>query len=236
MIDLYTWPTPNGHKVHIMLEEVGLDYTVHPVAINKGEQFSDFFLKLNPNHRIPAIVDHDGPEGRPFGLFESGAILIYLAEKTDSPLLPTRPEANYRTLQWLMFQMSGVGPMFGQANHFRNYAVEKHEYAIDRYTKEAGRLLGVLDTQLGESRYLAGGDCTIADIAVWPWLRRTHRQGQTLEDSPNVKRWFDAIAARPAVRRGIQVLADRQRPDDAQITDEERKWMFGEEQYRAHKS
>lgn len=236
MIDVYTWPTPNGHKVHIMLEEVGLNYTVHPVAIGKGEQFEDSFLKINPNHRIPAIVDQDGPEGRPFSLFESGAILIYLAEKTDSLLLPTIPEANYRTIQWLMFQMGGVGPMFGQANHFRSYAAEAHEYAIERYTKEAGRLLGVLNTRLGEAEYLAGDDCTIADISTWPWLRRTHRQGQDLNDFPNVKRWFDVIAERPAVRRGIEVLADRQRPDNAQISDEERKWMFGDEQYQAHRT
>lgn len=236
MIDVYTWPTPNGHKVHIMLEEVGLDYTVHPIAIGQGEQFQDFFLEINPNHRIPAIVDQDGPEGRPFSLFESGAILIYLAEKTDSLLLPTVPEVNYRTIQWLMFQMSGVGPMFGQANHFRSYATERHEYAIDRYTKEAGRLLGVLNTRLGESEYLADDEYTIADIATWPWLRRTHRQGQDSNDFPNVKRWFDDIAERPAVQRGVEVLADRQRPDDVAVTDEERKWMFGDEQYQAHKT
>ncbi|MPY74462.1 MAG: glutathione S-transferase family protein [Alphaproteobacteria bacterium] len=235
MIDVYTWPTPNGHKVHIMLEEVGLKYTIHPIAIGKGEQFQAFFLKLNPNHRIPAIVDQDGPEGKPMSLFESGAILLYLAEKTGSGLLPKTPELKYRTMQWLMFQMGGVGPMFGQANHFRGYAVDKHAYSVERYTKEAGRLMGVLDTRLGESEYLAGGVYTIADIATWPWLRNLHRQGQDLNDFPNVKRWFDAIAARPAVQRGIQVLADKARPANVGMTDEERKWMFGEEQYKAHK-
>ena len=234
MIDVYTWPTPNGHKVHIMLEELGLDYTVHPIAIGKGEQFQEFFLKLNPNHRIPAIIDRDGPGGRPIGLFESGAILFYLAEKTGSDLLPAEPEARYAAMQWLMFQMGGVGPMFGQANHFRSYATDEHRYSIERYTKEAGRLLSVLNVRLGEAGYLAGGAYTIADIATFPWLRRVRRQGQDLNDFPHVKRWFDGIDARPAVRRGCAVLAEHRRPDNAGMTDEERKWMFGEAQYKAH--
>ena len=234
MIDVYTWPTPNGHKVHIMLEECGLDYTIHPIAIGKGEQFQEFFLKLNPNHRIPAIIDQDGPGGKPLSLFESGAILFYLGEKTGSELLPTDPVLRYHAMQWLMFQMGGVGPMYGQANHFRAYAVEEHAYSVDRYTKETGRLLGVLNTRLGESEYLAGDSYTIADIATWPWQRNMPKRGQNLDDFPNVKRWFDQIAERPAVQRGVAVLADKARPDNAGMTEEERKWMFGDEQYKAH--
>ncbi len=229
MIDVYTWPTPNGHKVHIMLEETGLDYTVHPINIGKGDQFQDFFLKMNPNHRIPVIVDREGPDGQPFTLFESGAILVYLANKTGM-LFPRDPRPRYLALQWLMFQMGGVGPMFGQANHFRQYAPEKVPYAVERYTKECGRLLHVLDVRLGEAPYLAGEEYTIADIAVWPWLRRPERQGQSLDEHPNVKRWFETIAERPAVQRGVEVLAEFQRRGP--ITDEERRWMFGEEQYK----
>jgi GST-like protein len=234
MIDVYTWPTPNGHKVHIMLEEVGLKYTIHPIAIGKGEQFQEFFLKLNPNHRIPAIVDQEGPEGKPLTLFESGAILYYLAEKTGSDLLPRTPMLKYHTMQWLMFQMGGVGPMYGQANHFRAYAVDEHKYSVERYTKEAGRLLSVLNTRLGESEYLAGDVYTIADIATWPWQRNMEKRGHSLSDFPNVKRWFDQIAERPAVQRGIEVLADKARPANAGMSAEERKWMFGDEQYKAH--
>ena len=235
MIDVYTWPTPNGHKVHIMLEELGLDYTVHPVAIGKGEQFRESFLKLNPNHRIPAIVDKDGPEGCPITLFESGAILFYLAEKTGSELLPKSPEMRYHTMQWLMFQMGGVGPMYGQANHFRAYAVDEHAYSVERYTKEVGRLLAVLDKRLGESEYLAGDMYSIADIATWPWQRNMPKRGHDLDNFPNVKRWFDAVGARRAVQRGIQVLAEHARPDNAGMTEEERKWMFGDAQYQAHR-
>ncbi len=234
MIDVYTWPTPNGHKVHIMLEEVGLDYTVHPIAIGKGEQFQEHFLKINPNHRIPAIIDQDGPGGRPMSLFESGAILFYLAEKTGSALLPAAGEPRFHAMQWLMFQMGGVGPMFGQANHFRGYAEEEHAYSAERYTKEAGRLLSVLNKRLGEADYLAGDAYTIADIATWPWLRNLHKQGQDINDFPNVKRWFDTVADRPAVQRGAEVLVEHQRPANAGMTEEERKWMFGDAQYKAH--
>ena len=235
MIDVYTWPTPNGHKVHIMLEELRLDYTIHPIAIGKGEQFQEFFLKINPNHRIPVIIDRDGPGGQKIILFESGAILFYLAEKTGSALLPTAPQERYTAMQWLMFQMGGVGPMFGQANHFRAYATEQHQYSIDRYTKEVGRLLGVLNTRLEDADYLAGDNYTIADIATFPWLRNMGKRGHDLANFPNVNRWFELITARPAVQQGCKVLAKHQRPDDAGMTEEERKWMFGDEQYQAHR-
>jgi GST-like protein len=229
MIDLYSWPTPNGHKVHIMLEETGLAYTVHPINIQKGDQFQPEFLKISPNNRIPAIVDQDGPGGKPYSLFESGAILIYLAEKTGK-FLPTEPTAKYDTLQWLMWQMGGIGPMFGQAHHFRGYAPVEIPYAVDRYTKEAGRLYGILDKRLGESAYLAGPDYTIADIATFPWTRSIDRQGHSLDDFPNVKRWSDAINARPGVAKGVTVLEDV-RGERKPLSDEERAVMFGDKQF-----
>ncbi len=229
MIDLYSWPTPNGHKVHIMLEETGLAYTIHPINIQKGDQFQPEFLKISPNNRIPAIIDQDGPGGKPYSLFESGAILIYLAEKTGK-FLPTEPTAKYDTLQWLMWQMGGIGPMFGQAHHFRGYAPVEIPYAVDRYTKEAGRLYGILDKRLGESAYLAGPDYTIADIATFPWTRSIDRQGHSLDDFPNVKRWSDAINARPAVQRGCRVLEDV-RGERKPLSDEERAVMFGDKQF-----
>lgn len=229
MIDLYSWPTPNGHKVHIMLEETGLAYTIHPVNIQKGDQFQPEFLKISPNNRIPAIIDQDGPGGKPYSLFESGAILIYLAEKTGK-FLPTEPMAKYDTLQWLMWQMGGIGPMFGQAHHFRGYAPVEIPYAVDRYTKEAGRLYGILDKRLGESAYLAGPDYTIADIATFPWTRSIDRQGHSLDDFPNVKRWSDAINARPGVAKGVTVLEDV-RGERKPLSDEERAVMFGDKQF-----
>tara|TARA_B100000427_G_scaffold254592_1_gene218164 strand:- start:1368 stop:2066 length:699 start_codon:yes stop_codon:yes gene_type:complete len=229
MIDAYSWPTPNGHKVHIMLEETGLEYQVHPINIQKGDQFQPEFLKISPNNRIPAIIDQDGPGGKPYSLFESGAILIYLAEKTGK-FLPTDPIARYDTLQWLMWQMGGVGPMFGQAHHFRGYAPEKIEYGIERYTKEAGRLYGVMDKRLAQSEYLAGPEYTIADIATFPWTRSIDRQGHSLDDFPNVKRWSDAINARPGVQRGVQVL-EAERGPRKELTDEERAVMFGDKQF-----
>lgn len=229
MIDLYSWPTPNGHKVHIMLEETGLAYTIHPINIQKGDQFQPEFLKISPNNRIPAIIDQDGPGGKPYSLFESGAILIYLAEKTGK-FLPTEPTAKYDTLQWLMWQMGGIGPMFGQAHHFRGYAPVEIPYAVDRYTKEAGRLYGILDKQLGQSVYLAGPDYTIADIATFPWTRSIDRQGHSLDDFPNVKRWSDAINARPGVAKGVTVLEDV-RGERKPLSDEERAVMFGDKQF-----
>lgn len=231
MIDLYTWPTPNGHKIHIMLEETGLEYRVIPVDIGKGDQFNPAFLAISPNNKMPAIVDPDGPGGAPISLFESGAILIYLAEKTGM-FLPSEPRARYTVLQWLMFQMGGVGPMLGQAHHFRSYAPKKIPYAIDRYTNEAGRLYRVVDRRLGESPWLGGEDYSIADIATFPWLRRYERQGQRLEDYPNLARWFATMAARPAVQRGLAVLADRQ--SAAPLTDEARENLFGARQFNRH--
>ena len=229
MIDAYSWPTPNGHKVHIMLEETGLEYKAHGINIQKGDQFEPEFLKISPNNRIPAIIDHDGPGGKPYSLFESGAILIYLADKTGQ-FLPTDPIAKYDTLQWLMWQMGGVGPMFGQAHHFRGYAPEEIQYGIDRYTKEAGRLYGVMDKRLCESEYLAGPEYTIADIATFPWTRSIDRQGHSLDDFPNVKRWSDTLNARPGVQRGCQVL-EAERGERGPLTDEQRSVMFGDKQF-----
>ncbi len=230
-IQLWSWPTPNGHKVHIMLEELGLPYEVIPVDIGAGDQFKPEFLAITPNHRIPAIVDPEGPGGRPLRLFESAAILIYLAEKTGSALLPREGEARYRCLQWTMFQMGGIGPMFGQYNHFANYAPEKLPYAIERYTNEVARLHRVLDKGLAGSPYLAGEEYSIADICTFPWIRNADRRGVDLAHFPNVKRWHDAIAARPAVQRGVQVLADRQRRGP--MTDAQRDIMFGKTQFAA---
>jgi GSH-dependent disulfide-bond oxidoreductase len=203
MIELYTWTTPNGRKVSIMLEETGLSYNVHPVDIGKGEQFRPEYIAINPNSKIPAIIDSDGPGGAPLALFESGAILIYLAEKTGK-LLPRDPVARLVALQWLMFQMGGVGPMFGQAHHFLRAAPEPVPYGIERYTKETRRLYGVLDRRLGEAAYLAG-DYSIADIATFPWVARHEWHKVELAEFPNVARWYAAIAARPAVARGMRV-------------------------------
>jgi GSH-dependent disulfide-bond oxidoreductase len=229
MIEVWSWPTPNGHKVHIMLEELGLRYKVVPVNIGSGDQFKPDFLSITPNHRIPAIVDPDGPGGKPLKLFESAAILMYLAEKTGSRLIPTDSAARYACLQWTMFQMGGIGPMFGQYNHFANYAPEKIPYAIERYTNEVARLHRVLDKRLGQAEYLAGGEYTIADICTFPWIRNSDRRGINLADYPNVERWHDAIAARPAVQRGVQVLSEYQRKGN--MTDEERDILFGQTQF-----
>ncbi len=209
MITLYTWPTPNGKKVQIMLEETGLPYKAVPINISKDEQFAPNFLKISPNNKIPAIVDNDGPEGngKPYAMFESGAILIYLAGKTGQLLGKTDRE-RFDVLQWLMFQMGGVGPMLGQAHHFRIYAPEKVAYAIDRYTNEAKRLYGVMNQRLGSSAYLGGRHYSIADIATWPWISSYERQGIRLSDFPHVERWFRTIEARPAVQRGVTLFAD----------------------------
>ena len=204
MIDLYTWGTPNGRKVSIMLEEVGLPYRVHAVDILKGDQFTPEYVAITPNSKIPAIVDPDGPGGQSLTLFESGAILVYLAEKTGR-FLPTEPAARYHTLQWLMFQMGGIGPIFGQTHHFRRFAPEQVPYAIERYTKETRRLYGVLDKRLEENTFVAG-DYSIADMSIFPWCQRADWQGVDLTaDFPNVKRWYDTIAARPAVQKGMIV-------------------------------
>ncbi|WP_423708394.1 glutathione binding-like protein [Undibacterium sp. WLX3042] len=227
MIDVYSWPTPNGHKIHIMLEECGLAYRAIPVDIGAGDQFKPEFLAISPNNKIPAIVDADGPDGQPISLFESGAILLYLAGKTGQ-FLGNSDREKYETLQWLMFQMGGFGPMLGQAHHFRIYAPEKIEYAIDRYTNEARRLYGVIDKKLARTAYLAGEEYTIADIAVFAWARSFANQGIDWADFPDAKRWFDTISERPAVQRGVQVLANLRKPLE---TDKSKDILFGKTQY-----
>ena len=231
MIDVYTWPTPNGHKVHIMLEETGLPYRVHGVNIREGEQFRPEFLKISPNNRIPAIVDPDGPNGKPISIFESGAILLYLASKTGK-LLPADMHARWSCVQWLMWQMGGLGPMMGQANHFRRYSKEKIQYAIDRYTNEANRLTSVLDKRLGEARYTAGAEYSISDIASFPWLRGAESRGVNIGEYPNVKRWFDEINARPAVQLALKVLADAQAANTAPHSDKSWDILFGKSQFQ----
>lgn len=205
MIDLYSWSTPNGHKIHIMLEECGLPYQIHPVNLGKNEQFAPHFLAISPNNKIPAIVDADGPDGQPIALFESGAILLYLASKSGK-FLGNSDRDKFNVLQWLMFQMGGVGPMLGQAHHFRGSGVENIPYAIARYTNEAKRLYGVINQQLRNQTYLAGDFYSVADIATYPWLRSWEKQGVDLKDYPHVQRWFDEISARPAVQRGLEAI------------------------------
>jgi len=230
MIDSYNWPTPNGHKVSIMLEETGLPHKVIPVDIQAGDQFKPEFLAVSPNNRIPAIVDHDGPGGKPISIFESGAILIYLAEKTGQ-FMPSEPRARMEVLQWLMFQMGNVGPMFGQANHFRTYAPEPIPYAIDRYTKEVGRLYGVMDQRLADRPCLAG-EYSIADMATYSWTLLYKRYEYDMDDFPNVKRWQADLTARPGVQRGMELLKDKRR--QGPMTDEAKKMLFGDEQYKRH--
>ncbi len=205
MIDLYTWSTPNGRKVSIMLEETALPYKVHAINIGQNDQFKPEFIKLNPNSKIPAIVDPDGPDGEPMAMMESGAILVYLAGKTGK-FLPASTRGKYEALQWLMFQMGGVGPIFGQVHHFLRAAKEAVPYAIERYTRETQRLYGVLDARLKDRDYLAG-EYSIADIATYPWVARYEWHKTDLNAYPHVKRWFDAISARPAVQRGMKVPA-----------------------------
>jgi GST-like protein len=228
MIDLYSWPTPNGHKIHIMLEETGLPYRVHPVNIGAGDQFKPEFLKISPNNKMPAMIDSDGPDGKPMSMFESGAMLLYLASKTGK-FLPENIRDRWSTLQWLMFQMGGVGPMLGQAHHFLVYAPEKIPYAMQRYSKEANRLYGVMDRRLAESKFIACNEYTIADMAIMPWLRSYKNQGVEMEKYPHVKRWFDGIAARPAVQRGLAVLAELRKPV---MDDKAKEMLFGAAQYQ----
>jgi GST-like protein len=228
MIDVFSWPTPNGHKIHIMLEECGLAYRAIPVNIGAGDQFKPEFLAISPNNKIPAITDPQGPDGRPISLFESGAILVYLAAKTGR-FLPAGDREKYEVLQWLMFQIGGVGPMLGQAHHFRIYAPEKIEYAIDRYTNEAKRLYGVIDKRLSQSPWLGGREYSIADIATFPWLRSWENQGVVLADYPHLEAWFERIAERPAVQRGVKVMAELRKP----FRDEkEKEILFGKAQYQ----
>ncbi len=209
MIDFYYWPTPNGWKVSIMLEECGLDYEVHPVHIGRGDQFKPEFLAISPNNRIPALVDRDAEgkgDGNGLAIFESGAMLVYLAEKTGR-LMPTDTQGRFDVLQWLFWQVGGLGPMAGQLGHFKNYIETRIDYAVDRYGKEYNRLLGVLDLQLAGRDFICG-DYSIADIASWPWVRSHERLGQSLDEFPRVQRWFEAIAARPAVERGCNLGMD----------------------------
>ena len=227
MIDVYFWTTPNGYKVTILLEELGLEYRVIPVNIGAGDQFKPEFLRISPNNKIPAIVDHESSDGKRLAVFESGAILIYLAEKTGK-LMPRAGRGRYDALQWLMFQMASVGPMLGQAHHFRRYAPEPISYAIDRYTNEARRIYRVIDRRLSEVPYLAG-EYSIADIATFPWTVHPDWQGVNPDEFPNYKRWFDAIAARPAVIRGRAVMADA--PKSSPTDERAREVLFGKTQY-----
>ena len=232
MLDLYFWATPNGYKVTILLEELGLEYRVVPIHIGKGEQFARDFLKISPNNKIPALVDHAAADGKPFALFESGAIMMYLAEKSGWRFMPADLRKRYDVVQWLMFQMGGVGPMLGQAHHFRRYTREQIPYAIERYTSEATRLYRVLDNRLSEAEYLAG-EYSIADMAVYPWLRPYKWQGQDIAAWPNLQRWYSAIRARPAVQRGLAVLRERGEKNRDTPTGDAWDILFGKAQFEA---
>ena len=229
MIDLYTWPTPNGHKIHMMLEETGLPYRVHAVDIGAGEQFAPEFLAISPNNKIPAMVDQQGPDDKPFALAESGAMLFYLASKTGR-FLPRDLKKKWQVMQWVMFQMGHIGPMLGQAHHFLQYAPEKIEYAMNRYRNEARRLYGVVDRQLQTSKWIACDEYTIADMSIMPWLRFPERQGVNIEEFAQLKRWRDRIAERPAVKKALEVLAERRRPTPG-FTKEQAEVLFGAKQY-----
>ena len=226
-LDLYYWPTPNGWKVTIMLEETETPYNLIPINIMAGDQFKPEFLKISPNNKIPAIVDPNSPDRHPISIFESGAILLYLAEKTGR-FLPENPSDRYTVIQWLMFQMGGVGPMLGQAHHFRQYAPEKIPYAIERYTKEASRLYRVLDQQLSQVEYVAG-DYSIADIAIYPWIVSHEKQGQNLTDFPHLKRWFKTVSQRPGVSRGLAVLSENKIKNMDETAKEN---LFGDRQFQ----
>ena len=228
MIDLYYWPTPNGHKVTMFLEEAGLPYTIHPVDIGKGAQFEPSFLKIAPNNRMPAIIDQAPADGgEPVSLFESGAILLYLAEKTGR-FLPADLRGRAETLQWLFWQMGGLGPMLGQNHHFSQYAPEKIPYAIDRYLKETNRLYGVLDRRLADRAFVAGADYTIADMAAYPWIVPWEKQGQRLDDHPNLKRWFEAIAERPATKAAYARAAEVNPNYGQPMSEDAKRVMFGQ--------
>ncbi len=230
MIDLYYWPTPNGWKISILFEELGLDYNVIPVNVLEGDQFAPEILKIAPNNRMPAVVDPDGADGEPISIFESGAILLHYAEKHQN-FIPADERGRSEVLQWLFFQMGNAGPMLGQCHHFRNYAVEKLEYAIDRYTREATRLYRVVDRRLNDRDYVAG-DYSIVDMALFPWMRVWKNQGQTLEDFPHLAKWIDRMYQRPAVRRGLDVMKDEQ-AKKREFTEEQRSIMFGDKQFSA---
>jgi len=231
MIHAYSWRTSNGRKLHIMLEETGLSYELHPIDIRKGDQFTPAFLKISPNNKIPAIVD-DEPigGGAPLSIFESGAILTYLAEKTGK-FLPKEARARYKVLEWVYWQVGGFGPILGQANHFNEYVKDGSEYARTRFRNEAGRLYRVLDKRLGESEYVAGSDYTIADMMIFPWSQGWQKHGQKMDELPNVKRWQEKILARPAVQKGIKLLTDL---PETPMDEKARSVMFGEMQYQRH--
>ncbi len=228
MIELYYWPTPNGHKITMFLEETDLDYEIKPINIGTGEQFEPEFLKIAPNNRMPAIVDRDpAGGGEAVSVFESGAILIYLGEKTGQ-FLPTDLRPRAEVLQWLMWQMGGLGPMAGQNHHFNNYAADKLPYAIDRYVNETNRLYGVMDRRLEDRKFLAGDFYSIADMASYPWVVPWKRQSQNLDDFPNLKRWFDAIRERNATRRAYEIGDEIRPPAEAAMTEEAKKILFGQ--------
>ncbi|HTI86873.1 MAG TPA: glutathione S-transferase N-terminal domain-containing protein [Alphaproteobacteria bacterium] len=231
MIHGYSWRTSNGRKLHIMLEETGLPYKLHPIDIRKGDQFTPEFLKISPNNKIPAIVDEEPlGGGAPLSIFESGAILLYLAEKSGK-FLPTEPRARFKVLEWMFWQVGGFGPMLGQANHFNEYAKEGSDYARNRFRKEAGRLYGVLDKRLGESEYVAGREYTIADMMIFPWSQGWDKHGQNIETLPNIKRWQDTLLKRPAVQKGITLLRDL---PETPMDEKARSIMFGDVQYQRH--
>jgi GSH-dependent disulfide-bond oxidoreductase len=230
MIELYFWTTPNGYKVTILLEELGLKYKVVPVHIGKGEQFGPEFLAISPNNRIPALVGHEAPDGKPIAMFESGAIMMYLAEKSGWRFMPADIRKRYDVIQWLMFQMGNIGPMLGQAHHFRRYAKEQIPYAIERYTSEATRLYRVLDRRLGEVEFLAS-EYSIADMAVYPWLRPYKWQGQDVAAWPNLQRWYNAVRGRPAVQRGLAVLQERHDRNQNNPSGDSWDFLFGKKQF-----
>ncbi|MEZ5846885.1 MAG: glutathione S-transferase N-terminal domain-containing protein [Geminicoccaceae bacterium] len=228
MIDLYYWPTPNGHKVTMLLEETGLDHDIKPINIGKGEQFDPAFLKIAPNNRMPAIVDHQPADGgEPISLFESGAILLYLAEKTGK-FIPADIRGRGEVLQWLFWQMGGLGPMAGQNHHFVTYAPERIPYAMDRYVNETNRLYGVLDRRLADRVFVAGDDYTIADMASYPWIVPHERQQQKLSDFPHLERWFRAIEERPATVRAYEIADRYRKPDEQTVNEESRSILFGQ--------
>jgi GST-like protein len=224
-IELYFWPTPNGKKITIFLEEAGLPYNLAPVDITAGEQFDEEFLKISPNNKMPAIVDPEGPGSRPISVFESGAILVYLAEKTGR-FLPHSQRGRYEALQWLMFQVSSVGPMLGQAHHFRGYAPKQIPYAVDRYTNEAARLYRVMDARLSEVEHFVGDEYSIVDMAIYPWVASHERQGQRMENYPNLARWYVEMGERPAVRRAMEVGEELRRLIE-DLDEEARDVLFG---------
>jgi GSH-dependent disulfide-bond oxidoreductase len=229
MIELHTWGTPNGRKISIMLEECGLPYSVHKIDISKGEQFKPEFLKISPNNRIPAIVDPDGPGGKPVSIFESGAILLYLADKTGK-LLSKDTRKRFDAIQWLMVQLTGVGPVFGQYTHFTLFGPAGNDYSVSRYRTEMKRLYELLEKRLGAVPYLGGDEYSIADVATFPWLRNHDAQGVKWADNPNLARWFDAIAARPAVKRALEKVSQIKSTRDV-ATDDHKDRLFGRGRY-----